>query len=64
MAKNEEHILTPLYDGGYGSGQVLNSLIADLIKTKGFEQTKKYIESLISSDEPQYDMNSRNPFGV
>ena len=55
-------VLDYFYTQGYSAGQILNSLVDELVKTKGEEGAKKHIGSLVG-DEPQYDMSSRTPFG-
>jgi len=41
---------------------MLNPLIDELVKSKGVDGAKKHISQFL--DEPTYDMDSDNPFGV
>jgi hypothetical protein len=50
------------YNQGYSAGDMLNPLIDELVKSKGVDGAKKHIAQFL--DDPTYDMESNNPFGV
>jgi len=50
------------YNQGYSAGDMLNPLIDELVKSKGVDGAKKHIAQFL--DDPTYDMDSNNPFGI
>tara|TARA_R100001244_G_scaffold129097_1_gene100305 strand:+ start:2865 stop:3113 length:249 start_codon:yes stop_codon:yes gene_type:complete len=64
IKEGEEDILHRIYnDKGYASGQILKPLVRELINNLGVDGAKKFIEKSLIDVEPQYDMDSDDPFG-